>query len=631
MSTIITGRLILSSVPDNDDALTQILAIDPDGEIKYVDSAALGGGGGGTVTSFSAGDLTPLFTTSEATPTSTPALSFTLVNQNANIIYSGPTNGAAAAPTFRALVTADIADDMITLPKLADQAALSVVANATNASASPTAITAGTDHYVLKRTGVTLAFGQITSGSITDNNVTDAKLRQSAALSVVGNSTNSTANVADIAAGSDHQVLRRNGTAIAFGAVNLAQSAAVTGILALASGGTGQSTIAARSIWIANSADTITSVTPGAGQSIRINAGNTAWEAYTPSGGGIGGTTGSVDNAILRADGTGGSTVQSSSLTIDDSGNIVKASSLSITTSDSIDFFFGSGGNSSFTFEDNRLDIDGSGGDLAWSKVTTSATTVHAISAAAGIAGAVTGNDLIISSGAAYTVGNNNSGNVYIDLGAKNGTGVVGNIGLFTTSGSFGAGQKTLFVGNATAVPSSNPSGGALLFASGNRLYGRTSVGYAMGGVIFTDTTQIGNVGTGEDVLFTTSIPANTLNSNKDTLSFTMTGTITNTANTKRIRVKFGGTTFFDTASVIPISATITFVIRGTIIRTGATTQKCEATMNTSNSTRQAYASYTIGTETLSGAINLQVTGEATADNDIVGEMFKVWWEPAEG
>lgn len=37
---------------------------------------------------------------------------------------------------------------------------------------------------------------------------------------------------------------------------------------------------------------------------------------------GIGGTTGSSDNRILRADGTGGATIQSSAVTIDDSGNV---------------------------------------------------------------------------------------------------------------------------------------------------------------------------------------------------------------------------------------------------------------------------------------------------------------------
>lgn len=65
-------------------------------------------GSGGTVTSFSAGNLSPLFTTSVATATTTPALSFALTNQSANLVYAGPNTGAAAAPTFRALVNADL-------------------------------------------------------------------------------------------------------------------------------------------------------------------------------------------------------------------------------------------------------------------------------------------------------------------------------------------------------------------------------------------------------------------------------------------------------------------------------------------------------------------------------------------
>ena len=64
--------------------------------------------GGGSVTSFSSGNLSPLFTTSVATATTTPALTFTLTNQNANIVYAGPSSGSAAAPTFRSLVALDI-------------------------------------------------------------------------------------------------------------------------------------------------------------------------------------------------------------------------------------------------------------------------------------------------------------------------------------------------------------------------------------------------------------------------------------------------------------------------------------------------------------------------------------------
>lgn len=63
---------------------------------------------GGSVTSFSSGNLSPLFTTSVATPTTTPALSFTLNTQSANLVFAGPTSGVAATPTFRSLVAADL-------------------------------------------------------------------------------------------------------------------------------------------------------------------------------------------------------------------------------------------------------------------------------------------------------------------------------------------------------------------------------------------------------------------------------------------------------------------------------------------------------------------------------------------
>jgi len=73
-------------------------------------------------------------------------------------------------------------------------------------------------------------------------------------------------------------------------------NAGLAGTVTVAQGGTGLTTIAALSIPVANVLNTYTTVTPAAGQSIRINAGNTAWEAYTPSAGGGGGgiTTGQV-------------------------------------------------------------------------------------------------------------------------------------------------------------------------------------------------------------------------------------------------------------------------------------------------------------------------------------------------
>ncbi len=58
-----------------------------------------------------------------------------------------------------------------------------------------------------------------------------SNLAQGAALSVLGVTGNATADVASIAAGSDKQVLRRSGTALGFGAVDLSSSNAVTGNL----------------------------------------------------------------------------------------------------------------------------------------------------------------------------------------------------------------------------------------------------------------------------------------------------------------------------------------------------------------------------------------------------------------
>ena len=92
------------------------------------------------------------------------------------------------------------------------------------------ALGTGTTGNVLQTNG---AGADPTWASVTPagNSITSAMLRQSAGLSVIGNSANATANVADITAASDFQVLRRSGTAIGFGAVNLASSNAVTGNL----------------------------------------------------------------------------------------------------------------------------------------------------------------------------------------------------------------------------------------------------------------------------------------------------------------------------------------------------------------------------------------------------------------
>lgn len=64
-----------------------------------------------------------------------------------------------------------------------------------------------------------------------------------------------------------------------------------------------------------------TTASTGAAEEITVGAGLTLISGeLAASGGGVGGSTGSIDNALIRADGTGGGTVQSSNVTIADSG-----------------------------------------------------------------------------------------------------------------------------------------------------------------------------------------------------------------------------------------------------------------------------------------------------------------------
>lgn len=91
-----------------------------------------------------------------------------------------------------------------------------------------------------------IATNAVYEANINNNAVTNDKLRTSAALSVMGRSAATVGNVADIV-GIANQVLRVNnaGTTLAFGAINLESTAAVSGQLPVANGGTGAATAAA--------------------------------------------------------------------------------------------------------------------------------------------------------------------------------------------------------------------------------------------------------------------------------------------------------------------------------------------------------------------------------------------------
>jgi hypothetical protein len=93
---------------------TPVIGVDVNGRIVTISNVTTAASsGGGSLTSVTAGDLSPLFTTSE-TSGETAAITFTGVTQVANRVYAGPATGSAALPTFRAIVDADLPATAVT-------------------------------------------------------------------------------------------------------------------------------------------------------------------------------------------------------------------------------------------------------------------------------------------------------------------------------------------------------------------------------------------------------------------------------------------------------------------------------------------------------------------------------------
>jgi hypothetical protein len=133
---------------------------------------------------------------------------------------------AATAPIALTGSTLSLNDDGVTDLKLRNSVGLSVIGRSVQTTGDPADIVAGADGDLLQRQGASLVFA-----ALPGHYVTSAMFRTSTALSVVGRPVNTTGDVSDLAASLDGQILRRSGTSLGFGALNLASANAVTGIL----------------------------------------------------------------------------------------------------------------------------------------------------------------------------------------------------------------------------------------------------------------------------------------------------------------------------------------------------------------------------------------------------------------
>jgi hypothetical protein len=313
-----------------------------------------------------------------------------------------------------------------------------------------------------------------------------ANLAQGSALSVLGVTGNATADVASIAAGTDHQVLRRSGTSLAFGAVNLAQTAAITGTLPVGNGGTGITSLGTGvATWLGtpSSANLAAAVTDETGSGALVFG--TSPTLTTPNIGVA--TATSVNKVTITAPAT------SATLTIANGKTLTANNSIALTGTDS----------TTMTFPSTSATIARTDSAQTFTGAQTFSTAIAVGSGGTGLSSGTSGgipyfsaSNTIASSAAlaasAIVLG---GGAGVAPATTTTGTGVVtavGNAvnttgGLVTQSGTLAANNILLGGGASTAITSSSLLAVSAAVTTGNFI---KALGYA-------DTvTALGNTGT---------------------------------------------------------------------------------------------------------------------------------------
>jgi hypothetical protein len=155
---------------------------------------------------------------------------------------------------------------------------------------------------------------------------------------------------------------------------------------------------------------------------------------------------------------------------------------------------------------------------------------------------------------------------------------------------------------------------------------GAASADATVSGRVHSQFATVGNVGTGEDTLMSYSLPANALNANGKGVRITAWGFFANNANSKTLKLYFGTITMFASPAIAHQNRL--WRLDATLIRTAAGTVRAITllTVAISNalSVTDGLNNNLDSAETLTAAVLIKVTGEATSNDDITQEAMVV-------
>lgn len=144
---------------------------------------------------------------------------------------------------------------------------------------------------------------------------------------------------------------------------------------------------------------------------------------------------------------------------------------------------------------------------------------------------------------------------------------------------------------------------------------------------LFYDLTDAENSGTGETDLVTHVLRAGILTGVGDSLKIVAAGNMAATVNNKRVKLKFGGTTIYDTGSVA-ITTASSWTIESRIIRVESAVAKVYTTFISSSAVLPVITSVIGITEDLTVKNTIALTGQGGATSDVTLSFWKGFLEP---